>query len=221
MPEQWHYSEGNEKLGPVSRDELRAMAADGRLAPTDLVWRDGMSKWTEGKRVNGLFPSKVGPPPVPRRRQTGRTRSAPKKGFWGSMFDHKIEEAWTGGQMTVLVIGSLLVGIFGIIVGVWNLRNLARRTQGAVLLAIGALGMLLAVGGASTQTGGRPSGPSAGYYPSAPSLPAGVDNPDLWAQVLRAYPHASRQERLAMYQMLVNAKVQRQRERAIREMYTP
>jgi hypothetical protein len=58
-------------------------------------------------------------------------------------------------------------------------------------------------------------------YSTPSSLPAGVDDPDLWAQVLRAYPHASRQEQLAMYQMLVNAKIQRQRQHAIRGQYTP
>jgi hypothetical protein len=70
MPEQWHYSKGNEKLGPVSRNELRTMAADGRLTPNDLVWRDGMSTWKPAGRINGLFPTAAAPPPLPSLRQT-------------------------------------------------------------------------------------------------------------------------------------------------------
>jgi len=172
----------------------------------------------------------AGPRPGPKtRRRTverSRGRHEPKKGFWGAMFDHKLEEAWTGGQMAVLVIGSLLVGVFGVLMGIVGLSNKARRIQGGVLLAIGALGVLLAVGGVDVAQeggylGGGSGASSGGHYSAPQSLPAGVDDPDLWAQVLRAYPHASRQEQLAMYQMLLNAKIQRRRERAIREMYAP
>jgi uncharacterized RDD family membrane protein YckC len=56
MPtEQWYYSRGGERLGPVGDDALRSMAAAGTLTPHDFVWRDGMPDWAPAGTVPGLF----------------------------------------------------------------------------------------------------------------------------------------------------------------------
>src|SRR5580704_4975442 len=39
---QWYYARDDEQLGPLPPSELRRLAASGGLAPTDLVWREGM-----------------------------------------------------------------------------------------------------------------------------------------------------------------------------------
>ena len=85
-----------------------------------------------------------------------------KHGFWGTMFDYKFEKAWSGGQMALLIIGSLILGLFGAIMGILGLCNKARRVQGGVLLVIGVLGMLFgaAVGTSAVQA---PGGRSGGY----------------------------------------------------------
>src|SRR5690349_20840663 len=63
MPEnQWWYAHGGEQLGPVSPADLRQLAASGSLAPTDLVWREGMAQWAPASRVKGLFPDTVASP---------------------------------------------------------------------------------------------------------------------------------------------------------------
>jgi hypothetical protein len=63
MPEiQWWYAHGGEQLGPVSPADLRQLAANGSLAPTDLVWREGMPQWAPAGRVKGLFPETVAEP---------------------------------------------------------------------------------------------------------------------------------------------------------------
>ncbi len=59
MSADWFYSEGSERKGPVTEDELRRLADDGRLKSTDLVWRDGMADWVEAKTVKALFPKVV------------------------------------------------------------------------------------------------------------------------------------------------------------------
>jgi hypothetical protein len=41
----WYYSTNNRQMGPVSPEQLRQLANDGLLKPTDLVWTDGMSDW--------------------------------------------------------------------------------------------------------------------------------------------------------------------------------
>jgi len=66
MADAWFVGRGGERSGPFSADILRAMAAGGRLAPTDLVWREGMPAWAPATSIPGLFtPSRPTPPPSP------------------------------------------------------------------------------------------------------------------------------------------------------------
>jgi hypothetical protein len=67
MSDQWFYSQNNDKCGPISSDELKAMATSGRLRPDAFVWKEGLPNWIPARRVKGLFRS-VGdtvPPPLP------------------------------------------------------------------------------------------------------------------------------------------------------------
>jgi len=55
MADAWFVGKGSERSGPFSVDVLRDMAAGGRLAPTDLVWQEGMAAWAPATSVPGLF----------------------------------------------------------------------------------------------------------------------------------------------------------------------
>lgn len=52
----WFYTcEGN-RLGPVTFDELRSMAAVSSLDPRrDMVWKQGMDAWKPAGKIDGLF----------------------------------------------------------------------------------------------------------------------------------------------------------------------
>ena len=67
MATDWYYSRNAQQLGPVSSSKLKDLAATGELQPTDLIWRDGMSKWMPANTIKGLFPESV-PPPIPPQR---------------------------------------------------------------------------------------------------------------------------------------------------------
>ncbi|MBI3410231.1 MAG: DUF4339 domain-containing protein [Planctomycetes bacterium] len=41
MPTRWFYSQFNLTHGPFSAGEIKALAAEGKIAPTDLVWPEG------------------------------------------------------------------------------------------------------------------------------------------------------------------------------------
>ncbi len=41
----WFYAEGNQQLGPVSDSQLEEFLRSGKISPTTLVWREGMSQW--------------------------------------------------------------------------------------------------------------------------------------------------------------------------------
>jgi GYF domain 2 len=55
----WFYSEGDERRGPVTEEELKRLATDGKLQKTDLVWKDGMKDWVEARTVDILFPRRA------------------------------------------------------------------------------------------------------------------------------------------------------------------
>ena len=45
MAAEWHYSKDGQRHGPVSAAELKALAQDGKLTPTDMVWKEGKAAW--------------------------------------------------------------------------------------------------------------------------------------------------------------------------------
>ena len=42
----WYYEMGEGSVGPVSADIIRGFLKDGVVAPTNLVWSEGMDQWT-------------------------------------------------------------------------------------------------------------------------------------------------------------------------------
>lgn len=58
MSQQWFYTkDGKTKRGPISSDELRALARSGLLVPMDMVLKQGSSQWTAASTIKGLFPA--------------------------------------------------------------------------------------------------------------------------------------------------------------------
>jgi GYF domain 2 len=53
----YYYAHQGKTLGPVSADELRALAADGKLRPEDSLWKQGMPEWVPAGKIRGLFRS--------------------------------------------------------------------------------------------------------------------------------------------------------------------
>lgn len=69
MAQKWFYTrDGKTKNGPLSSSQFQALAKSGQLLPTDMVWREGLSKWTPASKVKGLFakpPMITAAPPLP------------------------------------------------------------------------------------------------------------------------------------------------------------
>ena len=57
MADDWYYTQGHERQGPISLARLKAMANEGWLTPNDLVWQQGMPNWVPAETVRGLFGS--------------------------------------------------------------------------------------------------------------------------------------------------------------------
>ena len=50
----WYYGDGEQRHGPVSMDELKAIASSGQLQQNHLVWKRGMAEWTVAAEVKEL-----------------------------------------------------------------------------------------------------------------------------------------------------------------------
>ncbi|MGL4090699.1 RDD family protein [Agrobacterium cavarae] len=61
----WYYNVGQEREGPVSKEQVRALIASGKIVRDAYVWREGMADW----EIVGTHPefadAFVTPPPVP------------------------------------------------------------------------------------------------------------------------------------------------------------
>lgn len=61
----WYYMQDGAQQGPISEEELRGMAQDGRLQPTDMVWKSGMQEWQQANQISVLPFSAPATPEVP------------------------------------------------------------------------------------------------------------------------------------------------------------
>ncbi|MCH2113919.1 MAG: DUF4339 domain-containing protein [Pirellulales bacterium] len=53
-PVGWYYISAQDKIGPLSFEELQTHGERGLLKPTDRVWSTSSPKWSEAKDVKGL-----------------------------------------------------------------------------------------------------------------------------------------------------------------------
>ena len=51
---EWFYSNGSDRLGPVTASELRELALQGQLQPTSLIWKEGMGNWAPASKVKDI-----------------------------------------------------------------------------------------------------------------------------------------------------------------------
>ena len=51
---QWHYMQEGVEVGPVAEEELVGMLKTAQLAPSTLVWSEGMAEWVETRRISAL-----------------------------------------------------------------------------------------------------------------------------------------------------------------------
>jgi uncharacterized membrane protein YhaH (DUF805 family) len=113
--ESWFYSQEGERLGPVSLEELRAVARSGRLDPRhDLVWVQGMEDWRPSGEVAGLFERAGGV--VPEEAYPGSPYAAPRQDHAAARIARG--EGWPGACRPLYFVGAIVFpflwgGLFG------------------------------------------------------------------------------------------------------------
>jgi hypothetical protein len=58
MSAEWYLARGGQqRVGPLTAQQLKQMAASGQITANDLVWKDGMAQWEPATRIKGLVGS--------------------------------------------------------------------------------------------------------------------------------------------------------------------
>ncbi len=116
MDANWYYAQQGVQYGPLSEDDLRRLAGERRLAPSDLVWRVGMSAWVPAAQVSGLFPPPgspgAPPPPLPPAMDSSKRIAAGVCAILlGSLGVHKFILGYTVPGIIMLLV-TLVGGCF-------------------------------------------------------------------------------------------------------------
>lgn len=59
MSEKWFYKVGEQEIGPLTAQQLKQLAEENRLAPTDPIRRENDTTWHLASQVKGLFTAKA------------------------------------------------------------------------------------------------------------------------------------------------------------------
>ena len=62
MATEWFVQKNSQRVGPFTPQQLREMVQQSKLAPDDLVWRNGLDKPVRARKVQGLFEQVVPTP---------------------------------------------------------------------------------------------------------------------------------------------------------------
>jgi hypothetical protein len=65
-PTLWYYHKEDRGFGPVEEADIAGLFARNEVSADTLVWRDGLSNWTEARSTElSGFLTQVPPPPLP------------------------------------------------------------------------------------------------------------------------------------------------------------
>ena len=62
MASQWYLLQGDDNLGPMTDDELKKLAADGKIRRRDLVRKEGTTRFFLASAVEGLLSTPITTP---------------------------------------------------------------------------------------------------------------------------------------------------------------
>jgi hypothetical protein len=71
MPTLWYYHKEGRGFGPLEEADIRGLLEHNEIAADTLVWRDGLSNWTEAQSTE-LFSDAAAAPPIRSRRKPGK-----------------------------------------------------------------------------------------------------------------------------------------------------
>lgn len=123
--QEWHFAQGDQKLGPISTAELKELATNGELSPADLIWKEGWPNWKQASSVKGLFPNgSAGRSPVRPETIRAATEAADqvsqKLWFLDLKFERFATPSLIGFIFAVVLAGLAILACVGIVHSLFN-----------------------------------------------------------------------------------------------------
>jgi TM2 domain-containing membrane protein YozV len=125
MASEWYYSQDGERHGPISTDQLKDLAAAGKIGPDNLVWKDGMENWLPAGKVKNLLPTPGG--------VAAPARAASRAA--------DVERPPAGPMPPDISNRKLAVGLTAILAGVFGIHKfiLGQNTAGLIAVLVSVL----------------------------------------------------------------------------------
>jgi hypothetical protein len=123
---QIYISRNNQRFGPYELSHVQADLDSGNIVATDLAWYEGASGWIPVSQIPDIkVPQRrTPPPPPPPALPQPDSPAAPAT------------KPTSGGELALIIIGTLLIPLVGIIVGIVKLSKPEKRNEGWVILGI-------------------------------------------------------------------------------------
>ncbi len=117
MQDEWWYSIGDARKGPVSLDVLRAMLLEGKVAQSTLVWKEGQASWAPLSELPDLQQVvRAVPPELPKPTAREHLIALPLAGPWRRFFA-RLVDLWIIALPTAFLVAfalSILSPAFGL-----------------------------------------------------------------------------------------------------------
>lgn len=130
---EWYYARDGQQLGPVSSEQLAALAESGELHPDDFVWTEGFPQWQPAGSVRHLFSP----------RGFGRSldsRPRRRAGFWIRLAAFIID------ALVLSIPNCVSYGLFFAIFGAMLGPTPSSNTPPSPAVVFGSIGLMLAYG---------------------------------------------------------------------------
>jgi hypothetical protein len=183
MADGWYCEIAGREIGPLSPDQLRAMAAKGQILPNDCVRQGEHGSWILARQVKGLLPpppkpafvSAVSPSEYPQAAQRPPQASAAAPPPPAPVAPPQANDVFD-----VVALGIVTDDPVGM-----HVRKKLRMDQQqmlvgllvAAIVGLAAVGLLLAMGSGSSPPGQSQTGPTAPAK-KASAAKAPVESPD-------------------------------------------
>lgn len=111
MQDEWWYSVGDARKGPVSIDVLRAMLLEGKVAQSTLVWKEGLKEWAPLSEISDLQQVvRAVPPELPKLSAREHLIALPLAGPWRRFFA-RLVDLWIIALPTAFLVALALSSI--------------------------------------------------------------------------------------------------------------
>ena len=126
-----HITKNGQNLGPYNTEEVNKQLRAGIISANDMAWQEGMTDWRPLFTLPGIEPQQFSqaPPTYP-------PANSPSN----------LGGEWNVGVMVGACVGTLIIPLIGIIMGIIGLSKHKDKSQGAILLGLGILMMLVYIG---------------------------------------------------------------------------